>query len=292
MVFGVGFETFDFDAVPELQNDFLCEILMTLKLPGSFGRLVRTVPVANSCKLGLNCESTQTIELHRDLGEQLLMPKGGTEYCTALDLLQQKMMELKANVDNCRESDILMAILGLLPENGGSESANTDVVVSPEDQWDYMGLDERGDRVVNPFNKLSYVKMSLSNISYMTPNCVMVGKGVFSVLEKHPHWGREARDSKLPGARVRVREMDVFVFNDKLLMRNEEGKMNMPLFGDDVVVCKIDEDTIVEQQCGVDLITSYTDQMCSCRRVDYLRSSRAKILNPKAFYFVRGVLDE
>lgn len=327
----VGGVNFNFESVPDLQPRALRGIVRMTKLPEEnvLRNVVATVPVSDklfqsmlddkidtrmtpevdmnaddpmisdSFKFSLDQvhEYRQAIKLNQDLGRQLLNPPGTPGRYAGMSLLQRYITSMMNAIDNRREYNRAMAMVhaheydrSRLPDLSIN---NVITLVNEEEKWDNMEKDVKGNRIVNPFNQLSNAKERFAFLTGAYPNCIVIPSDIYSALETHDQWAIESRQApRMPGARARIRDLDVFVSIGRSNIGTDTSPRLVPMLQNTVVMARADDTTISEKQYDINRLEQFTTADRLFYYVRYWHKSKVTVEAPNKFFYIKDVLKD
>lgn len=326
----IGGMNFNFDSVPDLQPRVLRGIIKGQKLPEEnvLRNIISTVPVGEKMfralvddqidlsmtpEVDMNAddpmigdsyqwamdavhEYRQAVQINQELGHQLLSPDGSAQRYAGMNLLQRYMRNLTNAIDNRREYNRTMSLLNAHKFNPSRfkdlSASNVITIVNPADKWDNKDVfSGTGKRKVNPFNQLSVSKERFAFLAGVYPNVIVIPSDVYSAMETHEDWANETKSSPvLPGARARVRDMDIFVSLGKQDIGTAQKSKLVPTIKNTAVMAYISEDTISEKQYDINRL----EQFVTANRLFYYvrlwHKSKVTVERPSCFLYIKDLL--
>lgn len=325
----IGGVNFNFDTVPDLQPRALRGIIQMTQLPEEnvLRNVVATVPVGNKLfqsmmddlidlrmtpEVDMNAddpmigdgykfvmdqihEYRQAVQLNIDLGRQLLAPQGSPERYAGMNLLQRYIRNLTVSIDNRREFN---RAKGLINAHRADPSRTADLskthvikIVDPTEKWDNPDRDAQGNRIVNPFNQLAVAKERFAMLSGAYPNCLVITSDIYTTLETHPNWAMERSTPRMPGARARVRDLDLFVSIGRQNIGDIMKPKMAPLFSNTAILCVADDTTISEKQFDINRLEQFTTANRLFYYVRFWHKSKVTVEAPTKFMYITEVMN-
>lgn len=325
----IGGVNFNFDSVPDLQPRALRGIVRMTRLPEEnvLRNVIPTVPVADKLfqnmlddridtrmtpEVDMNAddpmlsdsfkftldqvhEYRQAIKLNQDLGRQLMNPPGTPGRFAGMSLLQRYIAGMMISIDNRREYNRAMAMIHAheFDRSRMADLAINNVINITQDgeKWDDMSKDVQGNRIVNPFNQLSSAKERFAFLTGAYPNCIVVPSDVYTAMETHDDWAIESRQTPvMPGARARVRDLDIFVSIGRTNIGTEAVPKLVPMLHNTVVMARADATTISEKQYDINRLEQFTTADRLFYYVRYWHKSKVSVEAPSKFFYIKNVL--
>jgi hypothetical protein len=318
----------DFNSIPDLQPKAIRGIIKVQQLPEEnvLGQVIQTTPVDaklfkarvdDTINMGMTPEVNinaddpmvgdtwrwtsdqvheyrQAVKINREVGNQLLAPDGTPGNMAGKAELNRLMNRVVTYIDNRREYNRALSVVNAF-DFDKSRKANltqTNVVnvTAAADKWDSTEKDIKGNMIVQPFNLIGASANRLAFISGKNPNALVLTPDVLTALENHDKAGTELRPTTTPGARYKLRGLDVFVSQGRKNVGTADKPKVVPLFQNMAIICSLDQDTIEEMQYGVNQVEQFTTADQLYYYVRYWHNSKVHVSRTINFFYIENVL--
>jgi hypothetical protein len=317
----IGGVELNFEAIPDLQPKAIRGIIKVQELPEEnvLRMAIDTVPASDKLfkariddaitigmtpEVGMNADDPmvgdtwrwrsdqvqdyrQAAKINREIGNQLLQPDGSPQHYAGQAELDRLMNRIVTYIDNRREYNRALSVVNAfdfdISRKANLSVTNVVTVVNASDQWDNQTRDVKGNMVCQPFNMIGDSANRLGFISGKIPNAVVMTPDVLTALENHTSAGLELRATDTPGARYKVRNLDVFVSQGRKNIGTTDAPIIVPLFQNMAIICSLDQDTIAEMQYDINRIEQSTTADQLFYYVRMWHSSKVHVSRPVNF---------
>jgi len=324
----IGGVSINFEAIPDLQPKAIRGVIKLQKLPEEnvLRQAIETIPVADKLfkariddAIDLNMtpevsmdsddpmvsdkwrwktdqvhEYRQACKINREVGQQLLAPEGSPTRYAGQAELQRLIGRVVTAIDNRREYNRAMSVINAHAFDPSRQAdlqvTNVVEVTKTDDKWDNTAKDIKGNLICQPFNQIGAVANRLAFISGRVPNALIITGDVLTALQNHDRFGGERTPATLPGARFKVRDLNVFVSQGRKNIGTDDNPRIVPLFQNMAIVCTLDPDTIAEMQYDINRVEQFTTADQLFYYVRYWHKSKVHVSRPINFAYIKSVL--
>lgn len=324
----IGGINVNFEAIPDLQPKAIRGIIKLQRLPEEnvLRDIIETIPVSDKLfkariddgidlnmtpEVGMNAddpmvgdnwrwksdqvhEYRQAAKINQEIGEQLLAPDGDPKKYAGQSELNRLIGRVTTALDNRREYNRALGIINAFDydpaRHDDLEITNVVTVVAEADKWDSTTKDVKGNLVVQPFALIGASANKLSFISGKIPNSLVITPDVLTSLQNHDRFDGERTPATAPGARFRIRDLNVFVSQGRKNIGTDDAPIIVPLFQNMGVICSLDQDTIAENQYDINRVQQFTTADQLFYYVRYWHKSRVHVSRPVNFFFLKTLL--